>query len=117
MQAKAEALAEAKAAAATMAPSDKRGKKRKNATIARLNPANASVEESVNELTKARQFIEMSIPPVDDTCSVTTSVIPFTEPLSIFTDFICWLLKSAECWHKVEQYALGGKLGKFEHAL
>ncbi|KAG7350410.1 hypothetical protein IV203_009770 [Nitzschia inconspicua] len=32
---------QAKAAAAAMAPSSKRGKKRKNATIARLNPSNA----------------------------------------------------------------------------
>jgi hypothetical protein len=36
---------EAKSAAANMSLSIKRGKKRKNATIARLNPGNASVEE------------------------------------------------------------------------
>ena len=36
----------AKAAAASMSPSAKRGKKRKNATIARLNPHTTSVEDS-----------------------------------------------------------------------
>jgi hypothetical protein len=36
----------AKAAAANMSPSAKRGKKRKNATIARLNPGNTTAEES-----------------------------------------------------------------------
>jgi hypothetical protein len=35
----------AKAAAANMSPSVKRGKKRKNATIARLNPSNSGMEE------------------------------------------------------------------------
>jgi len=36
---------QAKAAAASMAPSSKRGKKRKNATIARLNPSTSGAEE------------------------------------------------------------------------
>ncbi|KAL3931084.1 MAG: hypothetical protein SGBAC_011473, partial [Bacillariaceae sp.] len=36
---------EAKAQAAATSPSSKRGKKRKNATIARLNPSNARVDE------------------------------------------------------------------------
>jgi hypothetical protein len=36
---------EAKAQAAAMSPSSKRGKKRKNATIARLNPANSNMDE------------------------------------------------------------------------
>jgi hypothetical protein len=38
-------LDEAKAQAASMSPSLKRGKKRKNATIARLNPGNSSLQE------------------------------------------------------------------------
>lgn len=37
---------QAKAAAASMAPSSKRGKKRKNATIARLNPSNTAGDEA-----------------------------------------------------------------------
>jgi hypothetical protein len=39
-------LDQAKAAAASMAPSSKRGKKRKNATIARLNPSNIAGDDS-----------------------------------------------------------------------
>ncbi|KAL3903060.1 MAG: hypothetical protein SGILL_010592, partial [Bacillariaceae sp.] len=37
---------QAKAAAASMAPSSKRGKKRKNATIARLNPSNSTGDDA-----------------------------------------------------------------------
>ena len=41
-----EKIDEAKAAAASMTPSVKRGKKRKNATIARLNPSNATIDDA-----------------------------------------------------------------------
>ena len=88
---------EAKAEAAAMAPSRKRGKKRKNATIARLNPTNINVDEKgdASELRTGRWTPEETLYCDKLIETFSKGQLPLTDGIKL-NDFLANMLKSKQ---------------------